>query len=150
MAPPTLATWHDVLTALDRLEGSGPLTIDGPWSPGQALAHCAQSIEFSLSSFPVLKPWLLRVTVGKLVKGRFLSRGAMSHDLTAPVPGAAPLPPTTDTEGFSRLRQAVAEFRKFHGEPAPHPVYGPCSRQEFEKLHAIHLADHLRAFRFAW
>src|SRR5262245_46373918 len=57
----------------------------------QALVHLAQSVEYPLSGFPQLKPGFVRATVGRLVSGRFLARGYMSHDLTALIPGA-PVP----------------------------------------------------------
>jgi hypothetical protein len=131
---------------LDRLERAPRPDEHGEQSAwlGWALAHCAQGIEMSLDGFPRSWPWLLKVTVGQLVKGRFLRQGFMKHDLSAPVPGAPAIEETDVTAALARLRRAIAAFRQHQGPLHPHPVYGACTRQEFERLHAMHIANHLQ------
>jgi hypothetical protein len=131
--------FDDVLAAID-----GDLPPSAAWD----LLHCAQSIEYALSGYPKLKPALIRGTIGKLVKRRFLSRGAMSHDTTAPVAGAPDLDRSIALDAArTRLRAAIAAFRAHTSDYAPHLVYGRCTRDEYEQLQSMHVADHLRARR---
>ncbi len=134
----TLATLDDVLRAVDEAPAAPGL--------GWALAHCAQSIDCSVHGYPRLRSGLFRATVGRLVKRRFLGRGAMTHDTSAPIAGAAELPrdlPADD--GRARLRAAIDAFRAHAGALAPHLAYGACTREQYERLHAMHVADHLGA-----
>lgn len=110
-----------------------------------ALAHCAQSIEYSMSGYPALRSALFRAVVGRLAKRQFLRRGAMSHDTSAPLPGAPPAEASSLEEATARLRRAIEAFRRFDGPLAPHLAFGECTKEEYEKLHAMHIADHLRA-----
>jgi hypothetical protein len=130
-------TLDGALQALDRLsvrtQGSGAV-----------LDHCAQSIECSLSGYPKLKPKFVRATIGRIVKRRFLSKGEMHHDTHAGLPGMPPISGDVPFAGaVERLRAAIGAFRSYAGELAPHPVFGACSKVEYEQLHAMHVADHL-------
>ncbi len=133
--------------ALERAEGcQGGANVDG-WSLPQALAHCAQAIEFSMAGFPRPRGRIFQASVGRAVKRRFLRRGVMVHNREAAIPGAPPVPPTlTLADARARLRRAVEAFEVFEGELAPHFAYGPTTRGEYEELHALHIANHLSAF----
>ena len=113
---------------------------------GSVLAHCAESIECSLAGYPHLKPAWFRATIGRIVKRRFLARRAMRHDTRAGLPG---MPPIGDdvaaAAGADRLRRAIRSFRSHQGPLATHPVFGNCSKAEYEQLHAMHVANHLAA-----
>ena len=138
-------SFADVLVALDRL----PLVPSSPsrpqrFTPAQTLVHCAQSIEYSMTGYPRLRSGLFRATVGRLVKRKFLRAGSMSHDLAAGIAGAAD--PAADADlasAMARLRAAIASFRGHEGPLGPHLAYGPCSKSDYEKLHSMHVADHL-------
>lgn len=134
--PLRFTSFADVRAALDRLAPTA-----APTGTGRALAHCAQSIELSQTGYPRLKPWLFRATIGRLAKRTFLRRGFMTHDTTAPIAGAPELADLPVTEAVTRLRAAIAGFAA-GGELCPHLAYGPCSRAEYERLHAMHVADH--------
>ena len=111
---------------------------------GWALAHCAQSLEFSVTGFPTQKPAWFQKTIGRVVLGRFLKKGAMSHDVDAPIPGAADVDRATSlAEGAQRLRAAIALFRRHGGPLKPHVVYGMVDRAGYETVHSMHIANHL-------
>lgn len=113
----------------------------------QALAHCAQSIEYSITGYPSLRSGLFRATIGPLVKRRFLRAGRMSHDRAAPVPGAPVLAAELSLDDArARLRAAIATFRAHDGALAPHLAYGACTKADYTSLHALHVEDHLRSF----
>jgi hypothetical protein len=133
-----LATFDEVLGQLESLERAPAPALAWP------LAHCAQSIELSLSGYPRLRAWPVRALIGPLVKRRFLSRGEMSHDTKAPIDGAPEISAATSfAEAAARLRKAIDSFRAHQGPLAPHFAYGECSKAEYEKLHAMHAANHL-------
>ncbi|MBP8196381.1 MAG: DUF1569 domain-containing protein [Deltaproteobacteria bacterium] len=114
---------------------------------GAALSHCAQSIEYSLTGFPTQRGFLVRKLVGPFILRKFLRQGSMSHDLKAPIPGAPEIPPALPlSDGLARLKRAIEQFRNHSGALAPHFAFGDMSRQDYERLHAMHLADHLSSF----
>ncbi|HEX2298122.1 MAG TPA: DUF1569 domain-containing protein, partial [Pseudonocardiaceae bacterium] len=114
------------------------------WNLSQTLQHCAQTVRYSVTGYPRLKPALFRATAGVLAKRVFLRRGAMKHPLGAEIDGAPPLDPNLPvTEAATGLAQAVALFTAHTAEHAPHPAYGRCTHEEFARLHALHLAEHL-------
>ncbi|MFG2135144.1 DUF1569 domain-containing protein [Streptomyces sp. NPDC048751] len=114
------------------------------WNLSQTLQHCAQTVRYSVTGYPALRPALFRATAGALAKRVFLRRGAMKHPLGAEIDGAPPLDPALPvTEAAAGLADAVALFTGHTTEHAPHPAYGRCSHDEFARLHAMHLAEHL-------
>lgn len=138
-----LSTSADVLAVLDGIEGE----VDGPWSLAQALVHCAQSVEFSLTGYPSLRGWVVRRLIGPRFMAKFLREGVLTHDRAAPIPGAPPLGAPTLAEGVARLRSAIAAFDAHEGPLAPHFAYGEVDKRSYEKLHAMHFADHLVVLR---
>lgn len=144
-----LKSLDDVDRELGRLEQAPGAKLEGPWSLGQMLIHCAQSIEYSVTGYPSARSALFRNTVGRLALKKFLSQGYMSHDLAAPIPNAPEPPASASTaEGLARLRQAIASFRAHPGELAPHFAYGPVTRAQYEQVHAMHVANHLAGVRY--
>jgi hypothetical protein len=118
----------------------------GPWSLAEVLVHCAQSIEYSLDGFPRAKPWLFRVTVGRLALAMFLRRGAMSHDPGAAIPGAPPPHATDAAAARERLVAAIDRFGAHEGALAPHFAYGAVDKARYDLVQAMHVADHLSRF----
>lgn len=134
------AGFADVEAALATLPPA--LVPSGGWSLARVLHHCAFSVECSLQGFPQLKPLPVRRLVGPLVLARFISAGRMRHGLAAPL-GGEPAPPGDDVaRAVERLRAAIAAFRAADALHE-HPVYGRVSKPDFERAHAMHLADHL-------
>jgi len=131
--------------ALEAGQAEGQvLAQDAVWNLSQTVQHCAQSIGYSVTGYPALKPAWLRATVGRVVKTVFLKRGSMKHSLDAPLEGAPPLDPTMPaTEAISRLRTAVDTFTAHSGPHRPHPMYGECTHEEYAKLHSMHVEEHL-------
>ncbi|MDX2548519.1 DUF1569 domain-containing protein [Streptomyces sp. WI04-05B] len=120
------------------------LAPGGPWNLSQTLQHCAQTVRYSVTGYPRLKPALFRATAGALAKRIFLSRGATKHSLGAEIDGAPALDPSLPAaEAAAGLADAVALFAGHTGPHAPHPAYGRCTHDEFARLHAMHLAEHL-------
>jgi len=130
---------------LAKLQNALPnIDTTGQWDLPVMLDHCAESLEFTLTGYPEMKPEWFRMTVGPIAKHVFLMQGKMSHNTLDPIPGDAEMPHTkTEKEAFKRLFEAIAGFKTWNREVAEHFAYGKLDRLEAEKLQAFHIADHL-------
>jgi hypothetical protein len=125
------------------LESHAVRPQSGAWTLPQILDHCAQSVDASMRGFPVHKPAIVRKTVGRLALRHFLKRGVMSHDRNGPIPGL-PVPAGGELgPAVDRLVASIDAFLAFEGEPAPHFMYGPTTKDQYDRVHAMHIADHL-------
>lgn len=139
-APRRISTFEALLAEVRAV------SAEAPGGFGAAMAHCAQSIDCSLDGYPKPSGWLVRTLIGPRVLKRFLAQGYMRHDTTAPVPGVPPPDPALSAaEGLSRLEAAITRFRAHTGPLAPHFAYGPVSKDAYEAVHAMHVANHLDA-----
>jgi hypothetical protein len=135
-------TFSEVRSLLEDL-GDRP-EVRGAFDYGQILNHCAQSIEYSMSGYPQLRSAIFRATVGRVAKKKFLRQGFMQHDLEAPILGAPLLATGADVPtARKRLLAAMDALLSTSGELAPHLAFGRCSREEYEKIHSMHIAEHL-------
>ncbi len=133
-----------------RLAGARSLVTEAKWTWAQTLAHCAQSIEYSMNGFPQLKPALFQRTLGAAALGVFAWRGRMSHDLAEPIPGAPALEPLMNAaNALARLQAAIQSFESWTAPLLPHFAYGELDKPAYEQAHAMHLANHLSAFQVA-
>ncbi len=123
-----------------RLDGK---TASG-WSLAEVLNHVAQGIEYSVGDgFPQMKPAIFRHTVGSIAFAVFDGRGHMSHPLDEPIPGAPPLSqPATLQLAADRCVAAMQKLQAFNGTPHPHFAYGALSREQNQRAHLMHLANH--------
>jgi len=136
------------MTLVDRFESLRSSTVEPRgWTLAQAVAHCAQSIEYSMTAYPKLRSGLFRATIGPIVKRKFLRAHRMSHDVLAQVAGAPEISAAiTLADACDRAIAAGKAFDAFTGDLAPHLAYGRCSKPEYAELHALHVDDHLRSF----
>ena len=133
---------------LARLAQAKELISGATWSWAQTLVHCAQSIEYSMSGFPQSKSTLFQRTIGAAAIGVFTWRGRMTHDLAEPIPGAPLLEAKAEpAQALERLRAAILGFQRWSGPLLPHFAYGALDKKEYELAHAMHVANHLSAFR---
>ena len=137
----------DVLSFLEKISKMDNPKISGEWDINQVLHHCAQSIEYSITGYPENKNILIQKTIGKIVLHKFLSQGFMSHNLNDPIPGAEILPPPSNdfNLGIQRLISSIENFKNQTSNLAPHFVYGEVSKTDYEKVHAMHVANHFSA-----
>jgi len=130
------------LQTLAQLKATAP-RLTGAWDLAHVLHHAAQSIEYSMSGFPALKPAWFRATVGSYAFALFNARGAMSHDLADPIPGAPaiaqgqPLAPAIE-----RASAALRAFDAHAGALQPHFAYGTLDKSDYARAHLMHLANH--------
>ena len=148
-SPAPVQRLADLSAARSAVQGlmTAKLRNDGPWSLPQVLHHLAQSVEFSLSGFPAPKSALFQHTAGAAAWAVFDARGAMTHGLGEPIPGAPPLPADAVLAGgVQRLLAALDRFDTHAGALQPHFAYGALDKPAYTRAHLMHLADHWQAF----
>ena len=113
------------------------------WSLSQLLQHLAQSVEYSMAGYPEMKNPVFRAVIGNTAFAVFNARGAMSHSLTEPIPGAPALNPNTLVkDSMHRLIDALAAFEAWGGPLKPHFAYGALDKEQYTRAHLMHLANH--------
>lgn len=115
------------------------------WSTYQVFAHCAQTIDYSIFGYPLLKPAFIRNTVGRLAIHKFLKQGYMKHDLSAGVPGSPKIEKSggSSRDGIETLLQSIEHFEAYQGELKPHLLFGKLTKAQYDCYFAMHIADHL-------
>ena len=113
----------------------------------QLLQHLAQSIEYSMKGYPEMKSAAFRAVLGNAAFAVFNARGAMSHSLTEPIPGAPALDAKVALkDSVRRLLDALAAFEAWSGALRPHFAYGELDKAQYTRAHLMHLANHWTQF----
>lgn len=146
----TYSSLSEALQEIENLKKAAlNLSIEGEWSLQQHLTHCTQSIAYSMQGYPTSKSPLFQQTIGKLVFNTFEKQGYMRHNRHEPIPQAPPLFAETDRElAFNNLITTINNFENFADNLKPHFVYGELSKNQYAKVHAMHLADHFAIMTF--
>lgn len=133
---------------LKRLKTAKNIRCPG-WNVCEICLHCAQTIEYSITGYPVMKPALLRNTIGKLAIKKFLRQGYMKHDLMAHVPGGTKIVATGDPlTCIETLLDTIQNFKNYEGELKPHLLFGRLSKSDYDKYFAMHIAEHLSELEY--
>ncbi|MFT7775247.1 DUF1569 domain-containing protein [Roseateles sp.] len=143
----TFASWKQAQQAVLDLLFVPKVVQGSTWNLSQVLQHLAQSIEFSMQGFPALRGAWFRSSIGSAAFAVFNARGAMSHDLAEPIPGAPALDGAQALrDSVNRLLEAMDAFAQFNGTLRPHFAYGELSKPQYERAHLMHLANHWTQF----
>lgn len=143
----TFASWKQAQQAVLDLLFNDKVVEGNPWNLSQVIQHLAQSIELSMQGFPVLKGAWFRHSVGSAAFTVFNARGAMSHTLDEPIPGAPALDASQALKtSVNRLLAAMDAFAQFNGTLRPHFAYGELTKPQYERAHLMHLANHWTQF----
>jgi hypothetical protein len=135
------ASLDELLADAERI-AAGPHTTLGNWSAGQIFEHLARAFNGSIDGMDMKLAWYWPI-LGRLLRP-FLMRGPMPagmkltkhvHELL--VPG-----PTTTEAGLASLRRAI-ERQKTEVHREPSPIFGPMSREDWDKLHRMHADLHM-------
>lgn len=138
-----LSDYQSLVTEL--LTKPNSIKLDGNWSPGKVLAHCAQSIEFSIQGYPEMKSSIFRGSIGKVAFSVFAFKNKMNHGLEEPIPGADEIDNATEVKvGAKRLLQAIERFSKTaESSLRPHFAYGELTKEEYDLAHTLHIKNHM-------
>ncbi len=120
-----------------------PIEATDGWNLSQIFNHLAQSIEFSMTGYPEHKSNQFKNTVGQAAFSVFSYRGKMNHDLLEPIPGAPILDANNKLLAFSRLLNALNDFRIYKGSLQAHFAYGELTHQQYIWAHVMHVNNHL-------
>jgi hypothetical protein len=132
--------------ALSLLKGKA-IKHTGGWTPAQVFEHLAQSVEYSMTGFPQSKSPLFQSTAGAVAFAVFQSKGAMTHGLTEPIPGAPVLATNGNTDAaLDRLLTSLKTFDTYAGALKPHFAYGTLDKTQYAAAHAMHVFNHLTEF----
>ncbi len=119
------------------------------WSLSAMLQHLAQSIEYSMQGYPEMKSAVFRAVIGNMAFAVFNARGAMSHNLTEPIPGAPALVADQALkDSVQRLLDALAAFEAWTGPLKPHFAYGELDKAQYTRAHLMHIANHWTLLSF--
>ena len=129
-----------VMPDVDRLL-AGHTTV-GTWSLGQICNHLTAVIVGSVDGFPMKAPWFVRKTIGPFILKRLLTTGRMREGIGLP-PDVLPRPGSDARAEAEALRAAITMFNATPGPFAAHPLFGPMTRDQWDRLHRIHCAHHL-------
>jgi len=141
-------SWKQAQQAVLDLLFVPKVVLGNDWNLPQVLQHLAQSIEFSMQGFPALKGAWFRSSIGSAAFAVFNARGAMSHDLAEPIPGAPALDASQALRASAnRLLEAMDAFARFNGTLQPHFAYGELTKPQYERAHLMHLANHWTQFQ---
>lgn len=120
------------------------IKTEGAWGAARTLNHLAQSVEFSMTGYPDMKPKLFRQTVGQLAFSVFQANGRMTHGTDEEIPGEViNLEDKNATVARERLITALENFDAITGALHPHFAYGQLSKTQYSIAHAMHVDDHL-------
>lgn len=138
--PSTLFAQRAVAQLSDNWRSGGAFNLP------QMLTHLAQSIEYSMRGFPQAKSALFQHTMGAAAFSVFQARGAMSHGLDEPIPGAPDLNAEPSAQSLdlakARLLTALNDFDAYAGTLQPHFAYGALDKAQYTRAHLMHLANH--------
>lgn len=123
------------------------ITSSGEWPLTRAFEHLAQSIEFSMVGYPVMKSEFFQNTAGSIAFSVFNARGKMNHGLNEVIPGEViSTPSLTITQSLTRLINSLESFAAFDGPLQPHFAYGQLSKAEYTLAHIMHINNHFEEF----
>lgn len=132
-------SFDDVMPDVERLL-AGHTTV-GKWSLAQICRHLATVLR-RVVDLPASTPHDPSKVLGPEKKREVLETGILPEQLPAPpeiLPGEV-LDERAEAEG---LRQALAYYQASPGPVIPHRLFGPLSREEWDRLQRAHLAHHL-------
>jgi hypothetical protein len=141
-----------ITAALAKLEALTDRAIShsGSWNPATVFIHCAQSIEYSMTGYPVHKSDVFKNTVGSLAFSAFALKGAMAHSLDQPIPGAPAINSDQDLQqALATLKKSLIDFQQYNGDLEPHFAYGALTKPEYEAAHVMHIYNHFEEFKVA-
>lgn len=113
----------------------------GNWSLAQILNHLAV-VMLRVVDLPASTPRDLTQEVGEERKRQVLESGMLPESLPAP-PLLLPGDSLDVHEEVERLRQTIAHYKASGGPQAPHRLFGPLTKDEWNRLQCIHCAHHL-------
>ncbi len=146
--PNAFASLQEVVAFIEGLPESSIIESSGEWNAFQIVAHLRQSIVYSMKGFPEHKPEWFKATLGGLAFHLFALKGATTHGLSTPIPGASELLPQGNAmDELMQLRQDIQTLQQqTHFEP--HFAYGVLSKEQYLLAQLFHINEHFTQLTF--
>lgn len=133
--------YADIARDIDALYSRG-YERTGSWSLGQICRHLAYYMRGSLEGFPVMLPWILRVTVGRLaLKQALKSSIRKPGGMTAP--GSVYAEEPNDAPNVEEIKSLLHRLSVNQGLLHPSALFGNLTPEQWKTLHLNHSAHHL-------
>lgn len=139
----------EVSTFLKSLSPEASITSTGDWQPVQIFRHMRQSLTYSMEGFPQMKSELFQNTFGSLAYHLFSAKGAMTHSLSEPIPGAENL--SAEGSVQKEIGLLIEDIEKFLSlnKLYPHFAFGKLSPQQYQLAQLFHINDHFTELKFS-
>jgi hypothetical protein len=129
----------EVMPDVERLlEGH---TTVGTWSLAQICRHLG-TVMCRVVDLPASTPHDPSRWVGEEQKRQVFDSGLLPEGLPAP-PEVLPSETLGEREEAEGVRRAIAHYRASPGPVIPHRLFGPLTKDEWDRLQLIHFAHHL-------
>ena len=140
---------QDAQLFLKSVSSTSSIKSTGEWTPLQIFRHMRQSIIFSMQGFPEMKSKAFQNTLGSLAFHIFSAKGAMTHDLGEPIPGAEVLPESGDV--YKELGLLVVDIEQFLSfeKHYPHFAFGELTPQQYQIAQLFHINEHFAELDFS-
>lgn len=133
---------HGIMPDVERLL-QGYTTV-GTWSVGQMCRHLASIMRASVD-LPASTQFDPSMRVDSDTRRAMLERGEIREGIPTS-PALEPPADLDDREEAENLRAAIAHYEASPGPVIGHPLLGPLTRAEWDRMHCHHAAHH---FSFA-
>lgn len=134
-------SYDEVLADAARMASISTRTL-GNWSVGQIYKHLAIVMNGMIDGIPFGAPTFLRGPLRWFLMPWFLHRPPPAG-FKLPKEGGAFLPPdTTPEEGLELLTKAISRLQATETR-APHPAFGPITREQWDLLQLRHCEMHM-------
>jgi Protein of unknown function (DUF1569) len=129
----------EIMPDVERLlEGH---TTVGTWSLAQICRHLSTAMR-RIVDLPASTPYDTSQFVSEERKREVLSSGLLPEGMPAPQV-IQPTETLSEREEADGLRAALAYYRASSGPVVPHRIFGPLTKDEWDRLQLIHCAHHL-------
>lgn len=126
---------------IERLLKSG-YTKTGSWSLGQICRHLSFYLRGSLDGFPMMLPWIVRATFGRLALKQSLKPG-LKKPGSPTAPQSVYPDDTADREAAAEAVALLERLEKHTGPLHPSALFGDVTPEQWKILHLNHAAHHL-------
>jgi hypothetical protein len=130
----------EVMPDVERLLEEGHTTV-GTWTLAQLCRHVA-TVMRRVVDLPASTPSDPSQWVGDERKREVLETGLLPEGLPGP-PELMPVDTSDARQEAEGLRQAIAHYKASPGPVIPHRLFGPLTKEEWDRLQLIHVAHHL-------
>ena len=137
------ASFDEVMPDVERLLG-GHETV-GRWTLAQICRHLADVLRRHVD-LPATTRFDPSDRVSEGQKRRMLEDGILPEGIPGP-PGVVPGETRGEREEAEGLRAAIAHYRASPGPAIAHRIFGPLTREEWDRFELVHLAHHLSFVR---